>query len=57
MPASNHQELLRKGAKRQYKDLVNNEEPLTHTSSNDSEEEYSTANNGKRKPKIPALNK
>lgn len=57
MPPTNQQELPpRKGAKRQYKD-INNEEPVTHSSSHDSEEDYTTANNGKRKPKNAPSNK
>jgi hypothetical protein len=57
MPPTNQQELPpRKGAKRQYKD-INNEEPVTHSRSHDSEEDYTTANNGKRKPKNAPSNK
>ena len=39
--------------KRAYKDITNNEEPLTNsaTSSHDSEDDYTTTKGGKRRPK------
>jgi len=56
MPSTNQTEPTRKGGdkKRAYKEITNNnEDPVTHSSSQYSEEEYTSGINGKRKPKGP----